>query len=1530
MSLNEFGLSLAYGEVSIDAIPPLLAKQDKALTHAVFEYCVRQLETASPSTQKVICTLLPTNIDTLSPETSILLAKCYRACNPQPPLPQWQRCAKHPEVFNAWFQTEAYRTGDIPSCPHYPEQRYTAIELLPMQHHPKAVSFVSQLIHCSDLRLQLYGCEKLAEAVSALTITPEDALPIVQHLATTLNQGKPNTAQAQALHLGVLQLLTHTWVPEETIARQHIEPFLHHPIANIALASFHVLKHLPGIEALVDTLLTDANVVKTVRLEALNFASTFANAMAEFGQGILNLMEEDPAYYGQTGMECLAHCQNAQALNPNAKSVLPKSYTRRLFTLYLQHPTLPPGALSQAIGSILPQWLKQLKKLSASDASWPCQIAVLKHLNSEPTHHYLLGLLHDTTFKAHWGELIKALGALYYAPAEPRIVALMLPFWEEAKEALRQIGSDTTIDTIITHLESPKRPSSPDDSELLSLLLTLGGEHNTLWENLPLDTINHDVIIRMGASPSAPLETALANRLKNDIEYDTVQALARSGGDIAMDALCPLLLQDDPDILEWAYEAFQYIGRTRREQQHGPWREPGVYFLAEVMITLYHQTERQLFEKQHLLKQLIELEAFHPKIEALVQVALQDPHIEVQALALSIIGLHKLKMIPEMLPYIEHKDIRLRRQALKAVAALNVVAAADKVAQSLYFGNMNIKKEAAEALQQLAGRAQLPHVLHWLRVHDNPGLHDALVPVLYKICPNDVAPIVSNALVSVTNTREQQHLLSLLDNKLSITAVVGIQQSGIAWADTLLKGIAERDIGLLGNERVASLVTALQALGVCVRQLEPFLVREDAYLPQAYSPQEGLEQWRTNKNTLSSNAMLGAIRTYQEKLNPAKVAYLRYHLNDILDKIENEPRSDLKIALLTLLDTVVDKCSTAQKVSIFCSLRSIIRSGKTGSEQSQTILKRYGAINDTRTHQALSPNANAWDIAQKMADDIALNPDTIFDYTDLSVRTTLLKRALKQQMHFELLQFLLQHHPHKVNELRAHWVAPLQIDTLSGLLKAYHEDKHHNTDLAKWIVNIGGPQVAPYLVGFLCGNNETIATAAQEELKRQINSALTQDLQQKFVHATPKVKRRIADVLLALPGRPFEVTYIEAVLKGELGEQKWSFLPVNIEALTRVNLSEQEEEHSEASQLRWVALADRSLGAVKNKIQALIALWRKVTYCEVEQALTQALSHLAGELVLPHVWSDLEQDNWSVLALVGSSTKAGEQLAPLWGKSELGDAALLEFFERAPQLTGSVLAEAIIAHYYRKPNKQLLPLIGKLSAWRSESTALALLPSLHKLLTPSSSELLWHHILQGLEPLAPVPRFNVFTALSKAHDHPLVWQAMAKLVVTKPMGLAAYPAKLEAEVIHLLDARDVLLARGALAFIAQSPTLETMVYFEQGIQHPASSVRTYAHRLIRKHGDRQAYLEATRVLLEDKTPGLQLMAMRILAYASDLPSVKVIVGLMFDKKLEKQAVKALKIYGEAALPVMEQYSNNARPDRREKIRGVMGAIQADH
>jgi hypothetical protein len=127
------------------------------------------------------------------------------------------------------------------------------------------------------------------------------------------------------------------------------------------------------------------------------------------------------------------------------------------------------------------------------------------------------------------------------------------------------------------------------------------------------------------------------------------------------------------------------------------------------------------------------------------------------------------------------------------------------------------------------------------------------------------------------------------------------------------------------------------------------------------------------------------------------------------------------------------------------------------------------------------------------------------------------------------------------------------------------------------------------------------------------------------------------------------------------------------------------------------------------------------------------------------------------------------------------------------------------------------------------------------------------------------------------------------------------------------------VARRALTALAREPAPDVVALLHEHLGHAHPRMRLHAHRLLRSCETREAYLEATLLLLADPIDDVRRTAIRTVGFGRYAPAVPALVELLGDRSpvVRRAAADALIYLGEPSRGALRHAASHARPDRRK-------------
>ncbi|MEX1368949.1 MAG: HEAT repeat domain-containing protein, partial [Nannocystaceae bacterium] len=125
----------------------------------------------------------------------------------------------------------------------------------------------------------------------------------------------------------------------------------------------------------------------------------------------------------------------------------------------------------------------------------------------------------------------------------------------------------------------------------------------------------------------------------------------------------------------------------------------------------------------------------------------------------------------------EHEEPRILVQALAGVRVLEATWAEPMVLRALAHPHMGVKKEAAEALAQMATAAAVPIVVEWLAHHDNAAFRRSLGKALRRAAGRSAVAVLVEALERETERRRIDLLHEALSGVLPLRVALRLARS---------------------------------------------------------------------------------------------------------------------------------------------------------------------------------------------------------------------------------------------------------------------------------------------------------------------------------------------------------------------------------------------------------------------------------------------------------------------------------------------------------------------------------------------------------------------------------------------------------------------------------------------------------------------------------------------------------------------------------------------------------------------------------
>ena len=1265
--------------------------------------------------------------------------------------------------------------------------------------------------------------------------------------------------------------------------------------------------------------------------------------------------------------------------------LLTRSAVGKLFDLSLTATHIKPETWAQLIGSHWGHWLKLLESLPPDDPNQSRQIRIVREFprccslsvkqRSKPNlvhkrvFQFLMSLLGQAGFARQFSLLATSVSRLAVtsdemAFVEARLLELLGEIPEAAFEGLRRVGSDATEQTMLRcALGELSLPISRTQAR--QWLLSTGRVDEAKyflgdirdWEPGLLKFISGsaDPFIHEQLCDIVTLNTHPA-------QNEAIHRLAELGEHSAISALSQLLNHDDESKREAASEAIIRIGS--RLFQSGRIRpacllgansakQAGMFVLADELLDLIDNAT-STDELTRLLTQLVGFP--HPDLTARLHHLRthSDQHVMKLVIEATIKVASSLDAI-WLHNFVVGENHFLARQAINTIGALAATWACEDLIQALDHSNMNIKKSAAEALQTAGTIKAVKPIVHWLRTHDNPGFRNTLSLALNAIIGQDQARCVILSELQQVSGREIELLLDAVRGGIPVQTVIHtlqnsqeLGQPAPLWLQTLFDRILSGE-DRLRNATVDELRTTLVRRGLLAGPLQskfevpdPESARTPRHSETRASDTGSLAELRDNFDVVLADL----VSDDESKRNDA-MGLLGLHVGSL-------HRSE-QAAVIESLRTALDQQALPvdRVLTVFRKCDAIV------TKQVATLAWRFagdprGTTEDQRMW-AFRAQIHTAESQSVTAEQLLLVLRTLRQKTH---QEEAIQFGLNQGWHEELLADATRWHHTATATLTELWdVGPPAASRLIEVIDADSDSDEASSVLCRWLAEFPDPETEQWILSQI-GHKRPYFVSPGEYVRSHWQSQIARQLLEKLKSPHRKVRVEAAEILVTASGE-FRATVLQSYLDGELGDQPP--LRVSVEELLAW------PQFSSDVDARRIRLLSSSTGSVSQKLALSLSLYDQLSRSSQEQeegtedGLRAAIRRCPVSLVLNAIESAIHSRQWSYLDLLGSTSyvpdpvvdwlRSGDEetrrrwleVLQRWANNgSLGESGLAEVLIDIAKNTGNQSASD--AEQKRRLACVSIELCGQLARWAEPVAAAALLSQLTSFLEcdDQRAATVEAAILNGIGSASAHKQAQLLMSTSNLASRPVFIGHIAELYLEHPSILetggvpgpdpseSRLRENIKALLIRFASDREATRARMALRRLVEDHDGASEEILVESLQHPQSSVRAYAHRLLRRTVSRERYLEATIVLLEDRVPEFRKTAIRVLSFGKYQPAIRKIIPLLHDHKkhVDRTAREGLIHFGQAAVSTLRQALSRTRPDRRAELEQVIQAIES--
>ena len=1540
---------LGYDNVPAEKLLKHIRSDDTIVVHAALKYLQGQLAKPLPDARRnELLGVVPTTLNGLTLECQLLVVQLYRHLPVDKPLPSLDVADKPSSIVVEWVITQLLRNPKAV----VDDQHMLSIAFanLDWQQVSEPEALFDRIAASDKTQLQLLLIEKVGDSVLAGTITPESGQ---QFLLNTLS-AKSSMVVTAGLRRLTLPCLLALDCPTAELNRliDQDQP------TEVSLAALRTLAMWPCRELLLQRAENETRPQFQAHI-AMHLASWAENEDVDL---IL-----DAALSGRLYGVLLRDAIRFESIGTKiTRRDMPK-----VFEVSLMASDISPRVFARLIGPHWEYWLQRLESLPSDDPNWAHQIQIVsrfpkycslgaKH-RSKPNwlgdrvFEFLLGLLCDPKFSEHFALLAEQISRLprtseQRQAVEGRLVELLSDIPDAVFEGLRRVGGDAAVQIMLKASIGESRTPIPVQ-QANEWLLSTGNADEAEFLGNPQDwtpsLLKH--FHRVAAPSIIGQLCQIAQTPNHAARIAAIEQLSQIGDQHAVKPLGRLLHEDDEEIRELASVAIRQIGaRLHEHHQIRPAclidarnrNEAGEFVLADTLLDLIDEAATP-DDLKHLLSQLAGLR--HPQLPMrLVHLrAHKDQHVVKLVIESAVKPLEAMWLHG----YVIGDNHFLARQAIIALGkhgSLCARWASGALVQALDHPNMNVKKSAAVALQTAGKRMAVPSIIQWLRTHDNPGLRSELSQALDAIIGEQQKRCFILTQLPEANAREIDLLLDVLDRQIPLqTIVVHLkrcqeQDSGIAdWLEILIEQVID------GKHYLQDASAA---------ELKQTLVQQGLLSGSFASKFDSLEH---SESQARKSPPLNAVSGLHD---------LRLNLDEALQDLASS-ESQRRNRAFELFERHVAQMHVSERAALAEALRKAMQHEGLPIDRTLALFRECDAV---VTDQVAS-------VAWRLANDPKKTPGHQREWAFHATRFSSLQKAITHKQvvwlirtlksdQSELIQFaieqgwqneLLADAPNwsrvSVVCLRKHWQGdpPTANQLIEAIQKSPDVKYDTKAELFGWLAGLREPAVDQWMLSQI-GKRQAIDLRSY--FRTHWSSKAAPRVLELLDAKQPATRIAAAEILIDASNQ-YRKPVLQSYIDGKLGQEP-PFRPAVNE------LRDWPAFNADVDDRRLRLLA-QSNGSIETKIDLALVFHNQLSDrseeadVNVRKRLQSITRSFPLQSLLPAIASPIENRKWSYLELLGQTRFVPSRVVD-WVRTadDEGVENWLDVLERwavSGPIGGEGLAEVLLriassadqttaddrvhqANLYR-----CIVICGGLQSWADRSGAANLLDELTKFLQCDDDRCRAAEvaILSGIQTVSTQAQVQLLTSIDGLEDRQAFVECFTDLYLQRPAILeSALPSlrtKVRGMLIEMATGRDPERARLALRRLVEDHDEDSTEILVHALGHPQSTVRSFAHRLLRRTASKEDYLEATLVLLDDRVPEFRKSAIRVLSFGKYEPAIKKIVPLLHDRKkqVDRAAKEGLNLFGDAAINALRQALNRTRPDRRQTLQDVIDLIESD-
>lgn len=1488
----------------VELLRALLAGEPRLRRLALVHLAARAEERRSRGELEALAALIPADLDGPEEDRTLLAEIHWRLARwtANRALPRWREAMQSPAVVVAWRRTAILVDPTVLRDEPGSEGLYQSLADVDAVEVSAPDVLIAELAAHPDPIVQMRALQRIQRDLRVGAILPSEAQ---RALAGLLG------ASAKAVVAAALRELAEPWsrVLPPPLAlkkpRRREDP-------RVAAAAIACAASFGDTERLV-AWASDGEAATTLRQQALRALG--AVATREHLDLIFALGAADPLLFGAAAIEAL------RVLHRRGELVAP-AHADPLLQIYLGDCSLSAAEIAPIAFTCRQALLDVIASAAAHDPTWERRLLLLVALARGPQGSkplpiaaILVAKLAELGDRGDARSFLRALGRVGTDAEEAVVLAWIDREPAAALDALTAIGGAATVAALATRLGlvdgglDVAPALRADRARALELVWHLGddGDRARVLAVLDPRAIPAAITADLGKRPD-PRELSLLQHALGAVDAspaDYLVALANTGAASLLPAISDLLLalmtgldrgeienlpefpderksrDDKRTVPVGVLHAIRDLGRALHARRAIRPRclvdaksaaEAGEALLVDLILGLLGRSDLADGETAILLTPLLGLASprIFPAIHRLLRH--RSPHVRKVVIALlAKAGADELSTSLRLLT--GAGDIETSRQAILALASLGAPWSASAIAEALDHANMNLKKAAAEALRTSGAPEVVPKLLFWLGRHDNPGLRAHLEGALAAILGEALvatlfAAIEAEASEGEASERRRELLLSALSGRITVRAARGAVERGASFAPRLLDRLFAGEIKLVSGG-LHALAVELDALGLAWR---PALAK--APEPSLSREAEALQEHGWD----DAVARALAARAATEPLSSEEIVIARRTLPEWIELAATADEPTRSGALQIIAQIGLNALTADEVLLLVDRVRVLLEGLRDATDE-----RRSGLL----------------DLIMKLAPAL-LVPGRI--------------EAAFQLRRVDLPPDRWDHS--RLELLRRVGASITRADLDRALAECRRAP--NGWEIEAWSLRVAfgiaeRSDDAALVTALLTALPDPEALATLRDRMDAGSRATLRALIEVFPKAPSTQHALVLDWMEAL--QPLGAA--PWVIAEQAAEQR-----VVDERSPRID---REPARSAAVRERLVAQLDAGRSEERRAAATTLLTWPEpdvhllVLRAWLRGAIDRDLApspRLAAPLrALPieeiHAWSTDDAEC--------------ERLARVLAELDRDDLRRLLPTLLAIWDDGSLRAQRAVAPVIRRIDAEhvltaILPRLahGAFGQLELIGGPVVTTPALEALLSRARAEApAWVSALS----FVPGPLRTKERARDDEQRLSALRERRAPLTPTK--------AESRADLLEKARGGDPEVVRLALSALARAPDEEVVALLLAKIADRSPRVRLHAHRLLRGAGERDDYLRASVLLLDDPLPDVQRAAVRVVTFAGHLAALPAVVELLRapHPPVQRAAAEGLVHVGAAAIPALRKALQRARPDRRAALEEVLARIE---